>query len=87
MKWTLTDDQAFRVLGTIVILLGLPFSSPCGGPHKGQTAAPFDGQVAEWTKRTGQNSCDYGHFSPTERTLHKWSAACPQLVAAKITKL
>jgi hypothetical protein len=38
---------------------------------------PIDGQVAEWSKRQGQRTCEYGHFSTVEKTTHTWQAACP----------
>ena len=77
MNWTLTDDQIFKVLAAVVVIVGLLLLIAVRLAPQRPDRCPIDGQVAEWTKRTGANSCDYGHFSAMERTIHKWSAACP----------
>ena len=77
MNWTLTDDQIFRISVAVVVIVGLLLLVAVRRAPQRPDRCPIDGQVAEWSKRTGANSCEYGHFSPTERTIHKWSAACP----------
>jgi hypothetical protein len=77
MKPTLTDDHVFRIIGAVVLVLGLLILVALRGVPQRPDRCPIDGQVAEWTKRSGENSCDYGHFSAIERATHMWSAACP----------
>jgi hypothetical protein len=77
MKQTKADDRIFRILATVVVVVGLLIVVAARLAPRRPDRCPIDGHVAQWTKRTGANSCDYGHFSGAERTYHTWSAACP----------
>jgi hypothetical protein len=77
MKWTLTDDHVVRIIGAVVLVVGLLILVAVRRVPQSPDRCPIDGHVADWTKRSGENSCDYGHFSGMERTTHTWSAACP----------
>jgi hypothetical protein len=75
MKRTKTDDRTFRILAAVVIVLGLSILVAVRLSPRRPDRCPIDGHVAQWTKRSGGNTCDYGHFSGAERTHHTWSAA------------
>jgi hypothetical protein len=73
-----TADRVLRIL-TVVLVVGLLCLAALRARRglRGPNYCPIDGHVAEWTKRRGQNLCDYGHFSNIEQAAHTWSAACP----------
>lgn len=74
---TLIDDRTGTIIVWIALVIGLLILVAVRLVPQRPDRCPIDGQVAEWTKRSGENSCDYGHFSAMERTMHTWSAACP----------
>lgn len=76
MKWPLSDDQIFRIIGAVVLIVGVLLVVAVRRAPRGPGRCPIDGHIAEWTKRRDNNSCDYGHFSGPERTYHTWTAAC-----------
>src|ERR1700722_13515619 len=72
ISWT-----ADRVIVLCVLVVGLLILVAVRRVPRGPDRCPIDGHVAEWTKRSGDNSCGSAHFSAMERTPHTWSAACP----------
>jgi hypothetical protein len=72
-----TSWTADRVIFAGVLLIGLWIVVAMGRTSHRPDRCPIDGRVADWTKRSGENSCDYGHSSGAGRAIHKWSAACP----------
>jgi len=77
MKRTKADDWSFRIFAAVMITLGLLILVALRRAPRGPNRCPVDGNLAQWTKRRDNKSCDYGHFNNLERTYHTWSAACP----------
>jgi hypothetical protein len=44
--------------------------------NKRQNACPIDGQPPEWVGQRNGQSCEYFHYSVTEKKAHSWWAEC-----------
>ena len=67
-----------NLLVFLALLLSLVATGGCEGQGEHKNVCPIDGQPPEWSKQRDPQTCEYFHWSYTERQTHSWTAPCEQ---------
>jgi len=76
-KEATTADRVVQVFGFVLLVGIVLFIIFVPRIPRGPDYCPIDGHAAEWTRHGDTHTCEYGHFSGAEKTIHTWSGACP----------
>jgi hypothetical protein len=62
----------------LALLLSLVATGACEGQGEHKNVCPIDAQPPEWSMQRDPQTCEYFHWSYTERQTHSWAAPCEQ---------